>query len=85
MIQGSAADMVKLALVMIRRFILQKKLEDKILLVMQVHDQITTICPEEISEGWKTAFTMLMEKAGKYILPSGLLKAETTISPVWTK
>lgn len=84
-IQGSAADMVKLALVMIRRFILQKKLEDKILLVMQVHDQVTTICPDELAEGWKNAFTQLMEKAGKYILPSGLLKAETTISPFWTK
>lgn len=84
-IQGSAADMTKLALVLIRRFILQKGLQDQIKLVMQVHDQITTICTEDYKERWPPVFTKLMEMAGKTILPSGLLKAETTVSVFWTK
>lgn len=77
--------MTKLALVLIRRFILQKKLQNNIKLVMQVHDQVTTICTEDYQERWPPVFTQLMEMAGKVVLPSGLLKAETTVSSTWTK
>lgn len=70
---------------MIRRFLLQKMLQDEIFIVMQVHDQIDTICADKYVEGWGKALQQLMEKAGKVILPSGLLKAEVTIAPFWTK
>lgn len=84
-IQGTAADMMKLALVMCRRFLIQKKLQNEITLIMQVHDQLTTMCPDRMAEGWANALTKLMEKAALNILPSGTLKAETNITDVWSK
>lgn len=85
MIQGTAADMMKLALVICRRFLIQKKLQNEITLIMQVHDQLTTMCPDRLAEGWAGALTKLMEKAALNILPSGTLKAETNITEVWSK
>lgn len=84
-IQGTAADMVKVAMVKTRRFILAKKLQDDIKLRMQVHDQITTSCKVKYQEKWPKIMTQLMEDSAKVILPSGLLKAETQVSPFWTK
>ena len=82
-IQGSAADMTKLALIYLYEEIQSKNLPVKI--VMTVHDQIDTICKEEYAEQWQAKMTELMEKAAKVIIPSGLLKAETNISTTWEK
>lgn len=84
-IQGTAADITKYSSVLIRKFINENGLRDKIKFVVQVHDQNTTICTEDIAEWWKEEMTKLMEKAALYIIPNGLLKADTNISDVWTK
>lgn len=84
-IQGSGADMTKLALVYIRKFIKKHHLEEKIRLSMQVHDQITTECTRDIAEQWRPKMQQLMEQAAKVIIPSGLLKAEVSITEKWTK
>ena len=47
---------------------------------MTVHDQIDTICREELAESWKTTMTEIMEAAAKTIVTNGLLKADTNIS-----
>jgi hypothetical protein len=52
---------------------------------LNVHDQLTTACTEDIAEWWKVEFDKLMCEAAKIVIPSGLLKAETNISDVWTK
>ena len=52
---------------------------------MTVHDQIDTICKEEVADAWAIKMTELMEKAAKIIIPNGLLKADTNISAVWQK
>lgn len=85
MIQGTAADMMKLATIYIRRYIKEHGLRDKVRLVAQVHDQQTCNVREEYAEEWVPIMDELMRKAAKVIIPSGLLKAETTLSPVWTK
>ena len=82
-IQGSSADMTKLALVYLYRRI--KKHGYPVKIVMTVHDQIDTICPEYFAEEWKVYMTEEMERAAKKIIPNGLLKAETSITKVWSK
>ena len=83
-IQGSSADMTKLALIYIHREI-EESWSDSVKIVMTVHDQIDTICKEEVSDAWAIKMTELMEKAAKIIIPNGLLKADTNISQTWEK
>ena len=82
-IQGSSADMTKLALVYLHKTIKENNYPVKI--VMTVHDQIDTICPEEFAEQWKVYMTQDMEKAASIVIRNGLLKAETSITKVWSK
>ena len=83
-IQGSSADMTKLALIYIYDEI-QKSWSDSVKIVMTVHDQIDTICKQEIADDWAVRMTELMEKAAIKIIPNGLLKADTNISQTWEK
>ena len=82
-IQGSSADMTKLALVQIHKYILANDLPVKI--VMTVHDQIDTICHKDSAQEWAVKMTELMETAAKVVIPNGLLKADTNISKTWEK
>jgi DNA polymerase-1 len=82
-IQGSSADMTKLALVYLHRRI--KKHGYPVKIVMTVHDQIDTICPEEFADEWKLYMTEEMERAANKIINNGLLKADTSITKVWSK
>ena len=82
-IQGSSADMTKLALVLLHRHIKKENLPVKI--VMTVHDQIDTICPKDYAQEWSKQMTDIMEQAANIIIKNGLLKAETTITNVWSK
>jgi DNA polymerase I-like protein with 3'-5' exonuclease and polymerase domains len=84
-IQGSCADMMKAAACYIYDYIHEHKLEDKVYLVMQVHDQMDTICRQEYAEEWSKKLTELMQEAAKVIIPTGILKAETTITERWSK
>ena len=82
-IQGASADMTKLALVLIYRYIRENDVPAK--LVMTVHDQIDTICEDSYTKTWKKQMTNLMEQAAKLIVTNGLLKADTNISKTWSK
>ncbi len=82
-IQGTGADMTKLAMINIREFIKQNNVPVK--MVMTVHDQIDTICHKDYADEWHQKMSELMEAAATVILPSGLLKAEANISTQWEK
>lgn len=82
-IQGAGADMVKYALVGIRHYINNNNIPVKI--VMQVHDQIDTICHKDFASQWSIQLKELMEDSAKRTIPSGLLKAAINISLVWEK
>lgn len=84
-IQGSSADMTKLALVLIHKHIQENNLTNKAKIVMTVHDQIDTICTEDFAEEWAVTITQLMEEAANMIINNGLLKADTNISKTWEK
>ena len=83
-IQGSSADMTNLALIYIFDEI-QNNWKGDVKIVMTVHDQIDTVCKQEIAESWAVKMTELMEKAAIKIIPNGLLKADTNISATWEK
>jgi len=82
-IQGTGADMTKLAMVYIRDYIKSNDIPVK--MVMTVHDQIDTLCHKDYAETWRAKMSELMEAAATVILPSGLLKAEANISSQWEK
>lgn len=84
-IQGSSADITKVAICMVMWELDEKNLHDKVKLVMQVHDQLDTVAVAEIAEQWKLRLTEIMEDAAKLIITNGLLKAETNVTDVWSK
>lgn len=84
-IQGSSADCTKVAICMVMWELDEKDLHDTVKLVLQVHDQLDTVARDDYAEKWKPRLTEIMEEAARLIIPNGLLKAETTITPVWSK
>lgn len=84
-IQGTSADITKVAMVLVRQYIRDNDLWHKIRLVAQVHDQIDTNCTDDIKDEWKLKLDELMCDAGKVVIPSGLLRADTNITANWTK
>ena len=82
-IQGTGADMTKLALVMVRKSIKQQDLPVK--LIMTVHDQIDTICKKDFAEEWSIILKGIMEEAALKIITNGLLKSDTNITKQWQK
>tara|TARA_R110002012_G_scaffold223882_1_gene395885 strand:+ start:204 stop:2057 length:1854 start_codon:yes stop_codon:yes gene_type:complete len=82
-IQGTGADMTKLALVMVRKSIKQQDLPVK--LIMTVHDQIDTICKSDFAEEWSIMLKGIMEEAALKIITNGLLKSDTNITKQWQK
>jgi DNA polymerase I-like protein with 3'-5' exonuclease and polymerase domains len=84
-IQGSAADMVKLAMWKVYKYIRDYELQNKVHLLLNVHDELITTTEKAYAPEWAVKFDSLMLEAANLIIPSGLLKAETTISESWTK
>ncbi len=82
-IQGTGADMTKLALAFLRKRIQDDNLPVK--LVMTVHDQIDTMCPTDYSTEWSEILSYEMERAAELILNNKLLKAEPSINSKWEK
>ena len=76
--------MTKLALIYIYDEI-KENWDSDVKIVMTVHDQIDTVCRQEIADKWAVRMTELMEKAAIKIIPNGLLKADTNISETWEK
>ena len=85
MIQGACADITKQALITIYNYIRDEGLTERIYLVAQVHDQVTTICDDDLKDWWRDKMDELMCEAAKVVIPTGILKAETAVSPFWTK
>lgn len=82
-IQGSNADWIKIALVLIYEYIQQHHYPAKLRLV--IHDEIITSVPDEKAEEWAKIQAALMEQAGSYIIKSIPVKAETQILDYWAK
>jgi DNA polymerase I len=65
--QGTAADLIKLAMVAVQKFLDEEKL--KTLLIMQVHDELVLEVPENELEKVKTAVRDLMQSVATLDVP----------------
>ena len=84
-IQGSGADMIKLALALISEKISKDNLYDKVRIVSQVHDEITCEVRDDFIDEWKLIQEDLMVSAGKEICQSVDMVVDGTTTQEWCK
>lgn len=84
--QGTSGDITKLALCLMYWYTKDNNLWDKVKLVCQVHDQLTTNVRDDYIDEWLVIMDKCMCDAADFILPAGLLKAETLCTnSCWSK
>ncbi len=76
--QGTAADLIKLAMIAVNKWLKDEKLQSK--LVMQVHDELVLEVPESELDRVKTMLPKLMQDVAKLDVP---LLAEVGIGSNW--
>ena len=79
-IQGTAADVIKLAMVHVGRRLDREKLQAK--LILQVHDELIVECPEAEAERVKALLTEEMEQVASLSVP---LVAEANAGKSWAE
>ncbi|SET75932.1 DNA polymerase I [Natronincola peptidivorans] len=77
-IQGSAADIIKIAMVKVYKRLKEENLEAK--LILQVHDELIVECPNEELEKTKTIVKESMEEAMSLKVP---LKVDLAYGDTW--
>lgn len=77
-IQGTAADIIKVAMVRVHRVLAEQKLQAK--LVLQIHDELIVECPEDEAEQVREIVRQQMEQVMKLRVP---LVAEAKIGHSW--
>lgn len=83
-IQGTSADITKLAGVYMFRYLEKNDLLFKVWMPNVVHDEILLECPEELAEELAQVLKDSMEKAGKLFYSRVALKADPVITSYWT-
>ena len=79
-IQGLAADIIKLSMIKISDFIKSKNLEDKVKLILQIHDELILEVKSAIIKEIAPQLKKIMEQVVNLEVP---LKAEITIGKNW--
>ncbi|NCC67107.1 MAG: DNA polymerase I [Clostridia bacterium] len=79
-IQGTAADIIKLAMVHVHERLLEAKLEAK--LILQVHDELIVECPEAETQKVMVILTEEMESVVNYSVP---LTADAHAGKSWSE
>ena len=77
-VQGTSADIIKVAMINIHREIKERKLKSKMLL--QIHDELLFEVPQEEVEGLKSLVSKLMPQAMKLCVP---LKIDIKLGKNW--
>jgi DNA polymerase-1 len=78
--QGTAADLIKMAMIAVQDWIEREKLATK--LIMQVHDELVLEVPEKELAGVKPGVEKLMTGVAKLDVP---LVVEAGVGPNWEK
>jgi DNA polymerase-1 len=76
--QGTAADLIKLAMIVVQNWISAQQLNTK--LIMQVHDELVLEVPETELDLVKTMLPQLMQNVAKLDVP---LLAEVGVGSNW--
>ena len=79
-IQGTAADIIKLAMVRVHARLKAEALDAK--LILQVHDELIVECPESEAETVKALLTEEMEQVAALAVP---LIAEAKAGKTWAE
>jgi DNA polymerase-1 len=79
-IQGTAADIIKLAMVRVHARLKAEALDAK--LILQVHDELIVECPESEAETVKTILTEEMQGAAQLSVP---LTADANVGASWAE
>lgn len=79
-IQGTAADVMKLAMIRVAARLKAEQLQAR--LILQVHDELIVECPEEEQEAVKALLAQEMEAAGTFAVP---LLAEAGAGHSWAE
>jgi DNA polymerase I len=83
-IQGTEADIVKLAMIKVDEYIKENKLEDKVYLLLQVHDELVYEIKEELVEKIAPKIREIMESVVDPKETSGIIcKAEIAVGKNW--
>jgi DNA polymerase-1 len=82
-IQGSSADITKLAGVYFFRYLVENNLLFKVMLPNVVHDEWIVEAPEDISEAISNKLQECMEDAGLMFCKTVKLKADPCITKYW--
>jgi DNA polymerase I-like protein with 3'-5' exonuclease and polymerase domains len=82
--QSTNSSIMKYALCLMKTHIEDNDLDDKVKLLLSVHDQQVSEVREDYAAQWAITQTELMEKL-LCVIPSGALKAESDIMDHWTK
>jgi DNA polymerase I-like protein with 3'-5' exonuclease and polymerase domains len=83
-IQGTSADITKLAGIYMFRYLRAENLLFKVLMPNVVHDEIHLECSEDIANKMAEILKKCMEKAGDVFCKTIKLKAEPCITDYWT-
>lgn len=83
-IQGTAAEMTKLALIYFFEWIVENNLLYVVKICNAVHDEIVVECPLEISEKIQNKLKQYMQKAGNVFCKIIPMVVEPKITEVWT-
>jgi len=78
--QGTAADIIKLAMVNVHRRMESEGLEAK--LILQIHDELIVECPEAEAEQVKKILIEEMENVASYSVP---LDVDAHIGRSWSE
>ena len=85
-IQGAGSNSIKLAMWLVYKWQRDNGYVDRICTLLNIHDELATVCEDSLTEMWTVKLNDLMLEAGKVIVPSGILKADTASSGKnWTK
>ena len=82
-IQGTNADITKLALVKIRKYILDNNVPVKLINV--IHDEILTECADSFAEQWRDIMSTIMTVAGNSVIKSIPMTVDCKVTKCWEK
>jgi DNA polymerase I-like protein with 3'-5' exonuclease and polymerase domains len=84
-IQAFGASLLKVAAVLMRRWIYNNHMEDTIKFMIPYHDQLCLYAKDTVAELAKERLEYCMKLAGKLLLKHDLLNATAKISSYWIK
>lgn len=84
-IQGTAASIVKKAMILVREAFIKEGLYDIAKLINQVHDELVVECPQQVSEQVAKIVQDCMIEAGKVFCKKVPMVVEPNIQTYWAK